>query len=74
MVCNWVLTSPPPAKVTPPNRQPVPALNFFNLPSPPSSNFFTPSSVQLKMAASAFFTHGYFQQAQVHISGAILTD
>ena len=26
------------------------------------------------MAASAFFIHGYFQQAHAHISEAIITD
>ena len=48
-------------------------------PSPPqignplqSSNLY--SLLQLEMAASAFFTQGYFQQAHVHISEAIITD
>ena len=30
--------------------------------------------LRLKMVASAFFRHGYFQQAHVHISEAIITD
>ena len=33
-----------------------------------------PPPLLLEMAASAFFTHGYFQQARVHISEAIITD
>ena len=55
----------PPAIVSPP----PPVLNFFN-PSIPQS-FYSP--LQLEMAASAFFTHGYFQQAHVHTFEAIIT-
>ena len=33
-----------------------------------------PPPNRLEMAASAFFTYGYFQQAHVHISEAIITD
>ena len=41
---------------------------------PPSPQTFTPLPLQLEMAASAFFRHGYFQQAHVHISETIITD
>ena len=66
MACNGVLTDPP-SKSNPP-----PVLKFFNPPSHPSSNFLLPR--RLEMAATAFFTHGYLQQARVHISEAIITD
>ena len=68
MTCNEVLT--PPAKVTPPKSVTPPALKFFIPPS--SQTFYSP--LRLEMAASAFFTHGYFQQVHVHISEAIITD
>ena len=72
MACNGVLIYPA-AKVTPTNQQPMP---------PPSPKIFTPQSsnlppllpLQLEMAAFTFFTHGYFQQANVYISEAITTD
>ena len=68
MACNGVLILPSKSNssklVTPP------VLKFFNLPQ--SSNFLLP--LQLEIVASAFFTHGYFQQAHVHISEAIMTD
>ena len=49
----------------------LPVLKFP--PQPPVLKLFTPPFWQ-EMAASAFFTHGYFQQAHVHISEAIITD
>ena len=61
MACNVVLTTP--SKCNPP---PVP--NFFN------SSPVLKLPLRLEMAASAFFTHGYFQQAHVDISQAIITD
>ena len=66
MACNGG-TDHPPAKVTPP------VLKIFNLPPSPVLKLFT-TPFRLKMAASAFFTHGYFQQAHVHISEAVITD
>ena len=69
MACNGVLIPPSKSnssKLVPP----PPVLKFFNLPQ--SSNFLLP--LQLEIVASAFFTHGYFQQAHVHISEAIMTD
>ena len=68
----------PPAKVTsPPNigtPQYPPVLNFFTpAPPPPSPQpFYFP--LRLEIDASAFLTHGYFQEAHVHISEAIMTD
>ena len=47
-----------------------PVLTFFNATGP--QMFY--SSLRLEMAASASFTHGYFQQAHAHISEAIITD
>ena len=41
--------------------------------NPPSPQTFY-SPLRLEMAAPAFFTHGYFQQAHVHICEAITTD
>ena len=69
MACNGVLT--PPSKSNPPPKKSVtlPVLKFF---TPQSSNFLLPPLTG--MAASAFFTNGYFQQAHVHISEAIITD
>ena len=44
-----------------------------NLPPPPSPQpFYFP--LRLEIDASAFLTHGYFQEAHVHISEAIMTD
>ena len=63
MACDGVLN--PPAKVTP---------QIGNLTPSQSSNFCSPPPLQLEMAASEFFTHGYFQKAHVHISEAIITD
>ena len=63
MACDGVMSPPPPpAKVTP--------SKIGNAPSP--QTFYSP--LRLEMDASAFFTHGYFQQANVHISEAIITD
>ena len=62
MACNGVLT--PTVKVRSSPKIP---------PRHPSPQFFY-SPLGLEMAASAFFTHGYFQQAHVHISEAIITD
>ena len=70
MACS---STDPPAKVTP--------LQIGNSPAPLILNFFNNSTVvklftplRQEMAASAFFTHGYFQEAHVHISEAITTD
>ena len=56
MACNGVLTSP--AKVTPP-KSVTPPPQSENIPPPPVLKLFT-SHLGLKMAAFAFFTHGYF--------------
>ena len=64
MAFNGILT-PLPSKSSPPPK------NF--LPSPPVFKRFTPPLL-LKMAASTFYTHSYFQQAHVHISEAFITD
>ena len=69
MACNGVLT--PPAKVTPQIGNPLPVLKFFNPSSPVLKLFIT--LPRLEMAASAIFTHGYFQQEHVDISEAIIT-
>ena len=70
MARNWVLT--PQAKIPPSSAAPPlpPVLKFFNKPSP--QTFYSP--LQLEMAASAFLTHGCFQQAHAHISEAIITN
>ena len=68
MACNGVLT--PPSKSNPLQIDNPPVLKLFNPPSP--QTFYSP--LRLEMAASAFFTHGYFQQAHVYISEAIITD
>ena len=72
MACNGVLTPPPSKTNPPPNCYPphAPVLKFLNAPHP--QTFYSP--LRLELAASAFFTHGHFQQAYVHISGAITTD
>ena len=58
----------PPSKSNPhPNRYPPVS------PSPPSPQTFY-SPLRLEIDASAFLTHGYFQEAHVHISEAIITD
>ena len=71
MACSGVLTlynkCKPPKSVTP-----SPVLKVFN--PPPVLKLFTPPPLQQEMAASAFFTHGFFQKAHVHISEAIITD
>ena len=54
MACNGVLTSP--AKVTPPKSVTPPVREYS---PPPVLKLFT-SHLGLKMAAFAFFTHGYF--------------
>ena len=61
-----------PQKRDPPKSVTPSVLNFFNPPPPSPQTFYSP--LRLEMAASAFFTHGYFQQAHVHISEAIITD
>ena len=66
MSCNEVLSSPL-AKVTSPSPPPLPPA-----PTPSTQTFYSP--LRLEMTASAFFAHGYFQQAHVHISEAIITD
>ena len=55
---------------TPSKSTPL-VLKIFN--PHPSPQILTLPPLQLEMAASAFFTHGYFQQAHVHISEAITT-
>ena len=53
-----VMGTEPPAKIPRPKLvTPPPVLKFFNPPTP--QTFYSPP-VQLEMAASAFFTHGYF--------------
>ena len=50
-----------------------PVLNLFTPAPPPSPQpFYFP--LRLEIDASAFLTHGYFQEAHVHISEAIITD
>ena len=71
MAYNGVLT--PPAKAPPPPKSITPPVLKFFSPSPPVLNLYIPP-LQLEMAASSFFTHGYFQQAHVHVSEAIITD
>ena len=51
-----------------------PVLKFFTPPPPPPILKLFTHPLWLEMAASAFFTHSYFQQAHVHISEAIITD
>ena len=58
MACNRALN-------TSPSKPPV--LKYFNSPLPTESNFSL-LTLQLEMTAPAFFTHGRFQQAHVHIS------
>ena len=71
MAFNGKLT-PLPSKSNPPKLVTPPVLKFFTplLPSP--QTFYSP--LRLKMAASTFYTHSYFQQAHVHISEAFITD
>ena len=57
---------PPPQIGNPPE-----VLKFFN-PHHSPQTFYSP--LRLEMTTSAFFTHGYFQQAHVQISEAIITD
>ena len=67
MACNGVLT-----KVPTPQIGSTPSPNFFlTLPLSPQTLY---SPLRLEMPASAFFTHGYFQEAHVHISEATITD
>ena len=76
MASNRVLTplskntpqigKPPSPKIIYPPRPPPP-------PPPGPQTFYSPPLRQ-EMAASAFFTHGYFQQAHVHIFKGIITD
>ena len=68
MASNGVLI--PQQKYSPPKLVTPLVLNFFK---PPVLKRFTPP-LRLEMAAPAFFTHGYFQQAHVHICEAITTD
>ena len=67
MACNGVLTPHP----SPQQKYPL-VLKLFTPPPYSHQTFYYP--LQLEMTASAFFTHGYFQQAHVHISEAITTD
>ena len=60
----------PTAKVPTLIGNPTPVLKCFNSPSP--QTFYFP--LQLEIAAFAFFTYGYSQQAHVYISEAIITD
>ena len=59
-------SNPPPPKSVPPS----PKIFYPHLPSP--QTFYSP--LRLEMEASTFLTHGYFQEAHVHISEAIITD
>ena len=71
MACSGELT--PQQKYPPPPENwypPLQVLKYFN-PNPSSQTFYSPL-LRLEMAASAFFTHGYFLQAHVHISKAII--
>ena len=70
MTRNGVLTPP---------QQKYPSLKLVTL--PPVLKFFNPpvlkpftAPLKLGMDASVFFTYGYFQQAHVQISEAIITD
>ena len=72
MAYNWVLTPHPSSKITLPQIGNPPSPKIFYPPPPSPQTFY--SSLQLEMAASSFFTHGYFQQAHVHISEAIIAD
>ena len=66
---NGILTHP--AKVAPLPTPPV--QKFFNSPSPQTFYF----RLRLEMSTClnvCIFSHGYFQQAHFHISGAIITD
>ena len=58
--------------MVPRKSTPLPVLKFLTRPPPSPQTFYSP--LRLEMAASAFFTHGYFQKAQVHLSEAIITD
>ena len=69
MACNGVLT--PPVKVLPPQIGTSPPVQNFLIPHQ-SLNFLLP--LQLEMTASAFFTHGCFQETHVHISEDIVAD
>ena len=71
MACNGVLT-PAPVKVPPQIGNPPPVLKSLPTPPPHPQTFYSP--LQLEIAASTFFTHGYFQQAHVNISEAIITN
>ena len=70
LTCH-VMGSDPQQKYPPPKSVIPPVLKYLPPPSP--QTFYSP--LRLEMAVSAFFTHGYFQQAHhVHISEAIVTD
>ena len=75
MACSGVLTLHNKCK-PPKSVSPYPVLKVFN--PPPVLKLFTfllpPPPLQQEMAASAFFTLGFFQKAHVHISEAITTD
>ena len=62
----------PPAKVPPSKSVTPPSPKLFYPPPPSPQTFYSP--LPLEMAASAFFTQGYFQKAHVHISEAIIID
>ena len=73
MACNGVLTFPQ-QKYTPPQiGNASQSWNILLPPPPPVLKLFT-LPIRLEMAASVFFTHGYLQQAHIHISEAIITD
>ena len=57
MACNGVLTPPP----TPPPKK-------KKIGNPPSPKIPPPPLLLKLFTPSAFFTHGYFQQAHVQIS------
>ena len=55
----------------PQQKHPPEVLTFFNHHPSPQTFYFP---LRLEMTTSAFLTHGYFQQAHVQISEAIITD
>ena len=69
------LTPSSKSNLPPQHRYPPvpPSPKFFYPPPPPSPQpFYFP--LRLEIDASASLTHGYFQEAHVHISEAIITD
>ena len=71
MACNEILT---PQQKYPQIGNPTRQTQNFLTPPPRHKHLPPPPHLRLDMAASAFFTHGYFQQANVHNSEAIIID